>query len=289
MPFLKRRRFVSVIGRRSQVPDGVWLKCPGCGRSVTRVEVDSNCNVCPHCSYHYLISATRRIELMVDPGSFEERHTGINSADPLSFVVEEVDYSYPNKFKRTQEKTGMHEAIVTGVATMEDTPVSLAVMDFHFMGGSMGSVVGEKICRAADDAVRERIPFVTFAASGGARMEEGILSLMQMAKTCDAVRALNEAGVPYISVLTHPTTGGVFASFSSLGDVILAEPGAHIGFAGPRLIEGALRVKLPEGFQKAEYQFENGYVDQIVSRTQLRAMLAKLIRYLAPRNADATA
>ncbi len=288
MPFLKRRRFVSVIGRRSQVPDGVWLKCPGCGRSVTRLEVDSNSNVCPHCSYHYLISAARRIELMADPGTFEERHTGIESIDPLSFVVEDVDYSYPKKFERTQQKTGMHEAIVTGVATIEETPVSLAVMDFNFMGGSMGSVVGEKICRAADDAVRERIPFVSFAASGGARMEEGILSLMQMAKTCDAVRALNEAGVPYISVLTHPTTGGVFASFSSLGDVILAEPGAHIGFAGPRLIEGALRVKLPEGFQKAEYQFENGYVDQIVGRPQLRDMIAKLIRYLAPRKAAAT-
>ncbi len=288
MPFLKRRRFVSVIGRRSQVPDGVWLKCPGCGRSVTRVEVDSNCNVCPHCSYHYLVSASRRIELMVDSGSFEERHTGIESTDPLSFVVEEVDYSYPKKFERTQKKSGMHEAIITGVAKIEEAPVSLAVMDFNFMGGSMGSVVGEKICRAADDAVRDRIPFVTFAASGGARMEEGILSLMQMAKTSDAVRALNEAGVPYISVLTHPTTGGVFASFSSLGDVILAEPGAHIGFAGPRLIEGALRVKLPEGFQKAEYQFDNGYVDQIVGRPQLRAMLAKLIRYLAPQKAAAT-
>jgi acetyl-CoA carboxylase carboxyl transferase subunit beta len=286
MPFLKRRRFVSVIGRRSKVPDGVWLKCPGCDRSVTRAEVDSNFNVCPHCGYHYLISATRRIELMTDPGSFEARHTGIDSGDPLSFVVEEVDYSYPKKFKRTREKSGMHEAIVTGVAKIEEAPVSLAVMDFKFMGGSMGSVVGEKICRAADDAVRERIPFVSFAASGGARMEEGILSLMQMAKTCDAVRALNEAGVPYISVMTHPTTGGVFASFSSLGDVILAEPGAHIGFAGPRLIEGALRVKLPEGFQKAEYQFENGYVDQIVSRTNLRTMIAKLIRYLAPKQPE---
>jgi acetyl-CoA carboxylase carboxyl transferase subunit beta len=288
MPFLKRRRFVSVIGRRSQVPDGVWLKCPGCGRSVTRVEVDGNANVCPHCHYHFLISAARRIELMTDADSFENRHTGINSADPLSFVVEEVDYSYPRKYERTQQKSGMHEAIVTGVGAIEGSPVSLAVMDFNFMGGSMGSVVGEKICRAADDAVRERIPFVSFAASGGARMEEGILSLMQMAKTCDAVRALNEAGVPFISVLTHPTTGGVFASFSSLGDVVLAEPGAHIGFAGPRLIEGALKVKLPEGFQKAEYQFENGFVDQIVSRTHLRSVLAKLVRYLAPQKAAAT-
>lgn len=225
---------------------------------------------------------------MVDPGSFEARHTTIDSGDPLSFVVEEVDYSYPKKFERTQKKSGMQEAIITGVGTIEETPVSLAVMDFNFMGGSMGSVVGEKICRAADDAVRDRIPFVSFAASGGARMEEGILSLMQMAKTCDAIRALNEAGVPFISILTHPTTGGVFASFSSLGDIILAEPGAHIGFAGPRLIEGALRIKLPEGFQKAEYQFENGYVDQIVSRTQLRSTIAKLVRYLAPQKAAAT-
>jgi acetyl-CoA carboxylase carboxyl transferase subunit beta len=282
MAFLKRRRFVSVIGRRSQVPDGVWQKCPGCGRSVTRAEVEDNCNVCTHCAYHYLIPAVRRIELLVDEGTFEERHTGITSSDPLNFVVEEVAYSYPEKFARTRDRSGMHEAVVTGVGKIEEAPVSLAVMDFSFMGGSMGSVVGEKICRAADDAVRERMPFVSFAASGGARMEEGILSLMQMAKTCDAVRALNEAGVPYISVLTQPTTGGVFASFSALGDVVLAEPGAHIGFAGPRLIEGALKVKLPEGFQKAEYQYENGFVDQIVSRTQMRTTIGKLVRYLAP-------
>jgi acetyl-CoA carboxylase carboxyl transferase subunit beta len=224
----------------------------------------------------------RRIEILTDPDSFEERHTDIHSSDPLGFVVKEVNYSYPEKFERSRARSAMHEAIVTGLASIEESRASFGVMDFAFMGGSMGSVVGEKICRAADDAIRERIPFITFAASGGARMEEGVLSLMQMAKTCDAVRALNEAGVPYISVLTQPTTGGVFASFSSLGDVILVEPGAHIGFAGPRLIEGALKVRLPEGFQKAEYQFENGFVDQIVSRTQMRTLLGKLLRYLSP-------
>ncbi len=283
MPFLKRRRFVSVIGRKSHVPDGMWMKCPGCNQAVTRKEIEENQLVCTHCDYHHRIGAMQRIKALVDPDTFEETHAGIQSEDPLGFVVEETSYSYPKKVRESSEKSGINEAMVTGFAKIESTRTALGVMEFGFLGGSMGSALGEKFCRVADDAIRERVPLVVFTSSGGARMMEGILSLMQMAKTADGVRALNEAGIPYISVLTHPTTGGVWASFASLGDIILAEPRAHIGFAGPRLIEGALKVKLPEGFQSAEYQHENGFVDQIVSRTELRTVLGKLLAYLAPQ------
>lgn len=277
---LKRRRFVSVIGRKSAVPDGLWMKCTGCAQAVTRSEVEENLQVCPHCGHHYRISARKRIEWTVDPGSFEDTHMGIASTDPLGFEVEEAGYSYLERVEQAKEKTGLNEAIVTGFARVEGAPAVLGAMDFSFRGGSMGSALGEKFCRAASDAVQERLPLVLIAASGGARMEEGILSLMQMAKTADAVRQMNEAAVSYISVLTDPTTGGVYASFASLADIIIAEPGAHIGFAGPRLIEGALRVKLPEGFQKAEYQYKNGFIDQIVKRSEMRPLLGKLLRYL---------
>ena len=283
MGFLKRRRFVSVIGRKSAVPENLWMKCPGCDRTVYRTEVAENQWVCPQCAYHHRISAEQRIELTVDPDSFEETHPGVQSCDPLQFTLDEVDYSYAKRVDQAMRKTGLDEALVTGTARIEGAPAVLGVMDFSFRGGSMGSAVGEKFCRAAGDAIRERIPLVVFAASGGARMEEGILSLMQMAKTAEAVQQLNEAGIPYISVLTHPTTGGVYASFASLGDIILAEPGAHIGFAGPRLIQGALKVELPEGFQKAEYQYENGFVDRIVKRTEMRPLLGRLLRYLGPQ------
>ncbi len=285
MPFLNRRRFVSVIGRKSAVPDGVWMKCSGCKQAVYRNEVEENDQVCPACGHHYRMSARKRIALVADENSFEESHHDIETVDPLDFKVGGVTYQQKvEKAKQTHELT---EALVTGAARIEENPVILAVMDPFFMGGSMGSAVGERFCRVAGDAIERKQPLLVFAASGGARMQEGILSLMQMVKTADAVRQLNEAGVPYISVLTDPTTGGVYASFASLGDIILAEPKALIGFAGPRLIEGALKVTLPEGFQSAEYQFENGFVDQIVPRSEMRATLGKLLRYLArPNGAD---
>ncbi|MBN2311936.1 MAG: acetyl-CoA carboxylase carboxyltransferase subunit beta [Candidatus Hydrogenedentes bacterium] len=281
MAFLKRRRFISVIGRKSAVPPGVWMKCAGCNQPVIRTEVGANQWVCPRCNYHLRITARRRIQYLVDPDSFQETHGTIVSADPLGFSVDEVNYSYRERVKKAKEKTGLNEAMITGFGRIESTRTVLALMDFSFRGGSMGSAVGEKFCRAVDDAVRERLPVVLFAASGGARMEEGLLSLVQMAKTADAVRRINEARLPYIAVLTDPTTGGVYASFASLADIILAEPGAHIGFAGPRLIESALKVELPEGFQSAEYQFRNGFVDRIVNRTELRPLLGKLLRYLS--------
>jgi acetyl-CoA carboxylase carboxyl transferase subunit beta len=259
------------------------MKCPRCGQPVSCTEIETNRMVCTHCDYHHRISARKRIELLVDPDSFAETHGELRSIDPLGFVVSNPTYSYLAKVKESTERSGLVEAMITGFAAIEGQRTVLGVMEFAFLGGSMGSAMGEKFCRAVQDAINERVPFVVFSSSGGARMMEGILSLMQMAKTVEAVRRLNLAGIPYISVLTHPTTGGVYASFSSLGDVILAEPNAQIGFAGPRLIEGALRVKLPEGFQTAEYQFQNGFVDRIVNRTEMRSMLGKLLRYLSPQ------
>lgn len=278
--FLKRRRFVSVIGRKSVVPDGVWMKCPECKETVYRAEVEKNLQVCPACSYHFKLSARARIEWMADPGGFDETHVGLTTVDPLNFTVGEVTYA--QKMEQMREKSGLQEGLITGFAHIEDQPCVLGVMDPFFMGGSMGSALGEKFCRAVDDACARNLPFVCVAASGGARMQEGILSLMQMAKTVDAVRQMNDAGLPYIVILTDATMGGVYASFASLGDVILAEPGALIGFAGPRLIENALKVKLPDGFQKAEYQYEHGFVDQIVKRAEMRTLLGRLLRYLTP-------
>lgn len=281
MAFFKRRRFVSVVGRKSVVPDGLWMKCSSCNQAVYRAEVEKNQQVCPACGHHYRINSVKRIEWTVDPGSFEETHAELNTSDPLNFTVGEV--SYQQKIEKLQAATQLKEALITGFATIDGQRTVLVVMDSTFMMGSMGSVFGEKFCRAVEDAVRERIPLIAFAASGGARMQEGILSLMQMAKTSNAVRELNEAGIPYIVVLTDPTSGGVYASFASLGDIILAEPGAYIGFAGARLIEGALNVELPEGFQRAEYQFKNGFVDRLVKRSEMTPMLGKLIRYLSPQ------
>lgn len=284
MAFLKRRRFVSVVGRKSDVPAGLWLKCHGCQKVVYHKDVQQNQMVCTLCGYHYRVKARKRIGWLVDPDSFEETHAGLQSSDPLGFVLPEVNFSYPEKLAQARQKAGMNEAMVTGFASIEGTRTAIAAMDFSFRGGSMGSALGEKFCRVAQDAIDNNLPLVVLAASGGARMEEGILSLMQMAKTADAVHSLNDAAIPYICVLTNPTTGGVYASFASLADITIAEPGAHIGFAGPRLIEGALKVKLPEGFQSAEYQFENGFVDMIVPRTKLRTVLGKLLLYLAPSN-----
>lgn len=283
MPFLKRRRFVSVIGRKSSVPDGMFTKCPGCEKTVSTTEVEENAMVCPQCGHHNRITARQRLAYLLDPDSFTETHAEVRSADPLAFVIPEQSYSYPERVKRAHANTDVTESLLTGFGTIDAARAVFGVMDFAFLGGSMGSALGEKFCRAADDAVRERVPYVVFTSSGGARMDEGILGLMQMAKTSDAVRALNEAAMPYISVLTHPTTGGVYASFASLGDILIAEPGAQIGFAGPRLIEGALKVKLPEGFQSAESQFKNGFVDCIVPRPEMRDTLARLLKYLTPQ------
>lgn len=282
MAFFKRNRF-TFGAKRKPIPDGVWMKCDGCGQTLYRNEVEENSRVCPSCGHHYRMNALQRIYHIADQGSFREIHREVLSTDPLSFSVGEE--SYAQRLERARSQSGINEAIVTGFAAIEGVRCVLGVMDSGFIMASMGSALGEKFCRAARDAIHEQLPLVVYAASGGARMQEGILALMQMAKTTSAVRELNEAGIPYIVVLTDPTSGGVFASFASLGDIVLAEPKAYIGFAGARLIEGALKVKLPDGFQRAEYQFDNGFVDEIVSRAEQRSYLGRLLRYLAAPHA----
>ncbi len=277
--FFKRTKFLS-RGSKQGIPDGLWLKCPGCKQTIYKSEVEANDQVCPSCSYHYRLDARKRIDLLVDKGSFRQTHTNLRTADPLKFAVGEE--TYIQRIDRARKQSGMNEAIVTGVATLMGVRISIGAMEPSFIMASMGSVLGEQFYRMCDDAIEERTPVVMCAASGGARMQEGILALMQMAKTTDAVRRLNEAGIPYLVILTDPTTGGVYASFASLGDITLAEPNAYIGFAGARLIEGALKVKLPDGFQRSEYQFENGFIDEILKRSELRPYLGKVLRYLAP-------
>jgi len=279
MPFFSPKRFFG-SRREKSIPDGLWMKCPACEEIVYRSEVEANAHVCTHCGHHHRISARERIALTTDPDTFTETNANVQTADPLAFSVGAETYA--KRIDRVRESTGLNEALLTGIGEIEGTRTAIGVMDSNFIMASMGSALGEKFCRLVEDAIRERLPLVVFAASGGARMQEGILALMQMAKTAAAIQKAQAAGIPYIVVLTDPTSGGVFASFASLGDITLAEPKAYIGFAGQRLIEGALRVKLPEGFQRAEYQYENGFVDQIVPRVELRSLLARLVRYLSP-------
>ena len=281
MTFFKRSKFAGFIGEKTKVPDGVWMKCSNCKQAVYRTEVTENLEVCPACDFHFRIGARERLEKLLDHDTFEETHEGIQAADPLNFSVGKETYG--ERLIRAQEESGLEEAIITGTGEIEGNAGVFAAMDARFIMASMSSALGERFCRAALDAIDQRVCFICFAASGGARMQEGTLALMQMAKTSDAVRQMNEAGGPFISVLTDATTGGVYASFASLGDIIIAEPHANIGFAGKRLIESALKVKLPEGFQSAEYQFENGFVDRIVNRSEMRPFLAKLIAYMNPQ------
>lgn len=280
MAFFRRRTpGLSRTGEKS-IPDGLWMKCVSCGQTLYKSEVEEKLQVCPSCGHHYRVSARRRIEMHFDAASFEETHTTLSAADPLSFSV--GDESYAQRVQRARTQSDLNEALLTGFARINGFRVAVGAMDSTFIMASMGAALGEKFCRLAHDAIRERVPMIVFAASGGARMQEGILALMQMAKTSGAVRSLNEAAIPFVVVLTDPTSGGVYASFASLGDIIIAEPKAYIGFAGARLIEGALKVKLPDGFQTAEYQYENGHIDRIVPRGELREVLGKLVRYLHP-------
>ena len=259
----------------------LWTKCNSCNELIYRKVIERNLQVCPKCNYHFQIPARRRIDCVADPGTFVEFDANIVSGDPLEFKDSK---RYPSRVKESQEKTGHKDAIICGEATIEGQPVMLGIFEFNFMGGSLGSVVGEKITRMIERAVEKKVSVVIFCASGGARMQEGILSLMQMAKTSAALAKLHEARVPYISVLTDPTTGGVSASIAMLGDVILAEPKAMIGFVGPRVIKDTIRAELPEGFQRAEHLLEHGMVDLIVERKDLRHILASLLEMLNPGN-----
>lgn len=259
--------------KQVQVPQGLYSKCRSCGELLHQRELDQNLKVCPKCGHHYPLTAWERLYLTADSGTFEEWDEGVISGDPLQFP------QYPERYRRAQEKTGLLEAVVTGRGRIEKIPVALAITDFAFMGGSMGGAVGEKITRAIERAISKKIGMVILSASGGgARMQEGILSLMQMAKISAALAKLGGAGLPYISVLTDPTAGGVAASFGMLGDVNLAEPGAMIGFAGPRVIEQTIRQKLPKGFQRAEFLLEHGFVDEIVPRARLKKTIAFYLR-----------
>ncbi len=265
--------------RRVRVPEGLWVKCNSCREIIYRKELEKNAKVCPKCDYHFPISVREKISLLLDDGSFVEWDAQIAPLDPLNF---RDSVRYKERVKKAQEETGQRDVLTIGAGTIEGRPVVLGIFNFSFMGGSMGSVVGEKIARAVDRVLETRHPLVLITASGGARMQEGILSLMQMAKTSAAIAQLHEAGVPFISILTDPTFGGVTASFAMLGDVILAEPKALVGFAGPRVIEQTIKQQLPEGFQRAEFLLDHGMLDLIVERKKLRETLARLLDFFAP-------
>jgi len=268
------------LPRPASQPENLALKCPKCKEMLLGRDWEKNLKVCSRCSYHFKLSAYERIEFLVDPASFVEMDRDIISVDPLKFVSR--SQAYATKLDEERESVSLNEAVVSGHATIEDLPLTLAIMDFRFIGGSMGSVVGEKITRAIELGIEKHVPVLISSASGGARMQEGLYSLMQMAKTSAALAKLGEARLPFFSLLTDPTTGGVTASFAMLGDVILAEPGALICFAGPRVIEGAMHVKLPDGAVTSEFVLQHGMIDAVVHRRELRQTLAKLLRLYAP-------
>ncbi|MCP3177154.1 MAG: acetyl-CoA carboxylase, carboxyltransferase subunit beta [Desulfuromonadales bacterium] len=261
--------------KKVKMPEGVWSKCKNCNEIIYTKEIERNLNVCPKCDYHFRISARERIALTLDEGSFVEMDAAMESVDFLDFKDSK---KYKDRIKAAVKKSGGGDAVVCGEGTIEGLAVVVAVFDFGFMGGSMGSVVGEKITRAIEKGLENRAPVIVFSSSGGARMQESILSLMQMAKTSAALAKLKAAGIPFVSVLTDPTTGGVTASFAMLGDINMAEPRALIGFAGPRVIEQTIRQKLPEGFQRSEYLLEHGMVDMIVRRQEMKARLGQILR-----------
>lgn len=266
---------VSETGANTKASDmmvGKWIKCDNCKEILYKEDVRANYSVCPNCGKHFRLSSRRRISQIIDEGTFEELNKDLHTTDPIKFE------GYLQKVKSLEEKTKIKEAVRTGIGKINGINVAIGVMDANFMMGSMGEVVGEKITRLIETAIEKHLPVILFCASGGARMQEGMVSLMQMAKTSAALSKLNKAGLLYISVFTDPTTGGVTASFASLGDVILAEPGALIGFAGPRVIEQTINQKLPEGFQRAEFLLEHGFVDRIVERKDMKNELFNILK-----------
>jgi acetyl-CoA carboxylase carboxyl transferase subunit beta len=262
---------------RKEMPAGLWMACSACQQMLYRKTVEENLNMCPECGCHFRVDGSTRVKQLVDEGSFEEIAANLASCDPLGFTWE--DKSYKDRIKFDPQKSSSHEAVLVGRAYIKGRGVVLVAMDFNFLGGSMGMVVGEKFCRGVDAAIEQKLPFVVVSCSGGARMHEGLVSLAQMAKTSAALARLDEMGGLYISLLTDPTTGGVAASFAMLGDIIIAEPNALIGFAGPRVIQETIKIELPEGFQRSEFLLEHGFVDMIVKRPDLRSEIARLIDY----------
>ena len=279
MPWFKKAKQpkpVREARQQSVVPEGLWVKCSSCKEIIYSKELERNDRICPKCGFHFRITVQERIELLLDPG-FNELFEDVAPTDPLSFKDTKA---YRDRLKQYMRQLGENDALISLAGSIEDMPVILAAMNYDFMGGSMGSVVGEKIALSAEEATSRGVPLIVVSASGGARMQEGILSLMQMAKISASLGRLRDAGLPYISILTDPTTGGVTASFAMLGDLNIAEPGALIGFAGPRVIEQTIRQSLPEGFQRSEFLLQKGFLDFVVPRTELKATVATCLRHL---------
>lgn len=279
MAIFKTPVLSALTSRRREMPEGLWVKCPACGEMIHNLALAENLHVCPHCGHHFTLGAAERIRQIVDPESFSETDANMVSVDPLKF---QGVASYEERLRTYRQKTGLKDAVVTGTAQIHGHAIGLAVMDFHFLAASLGSVVGEKITRIIEHSTKHKQAVLIFSASGGARMYESMLSLMQMAKTSGALARHAEAGLPFISILTNPTMAGVMASYASLGDVILAEPGAMIGFAGPRVVRETTHQELPDGFQTAEFLEKHGLIDAIVPRPEMRNRLGLILDYLSP-------
>ena len=278
-----KRSYSTVKVRKRDIPDGLWLKCPDCTEIIFKQELDAALNICPKCGYHFQMARKDRIAMLTEPDSFQEWDDDLYSVDTLGFTG---TASYVSKLEENTKKTGYKDAVSCGRAKIGPHDVGLGVMDFSFLGASMGSVVGEKVTRLLERSTELRLPAIIICASGGARMYEGMYSLMQMAKTSAAISRHHEAGLPYIPVLTHPTTAGVMASFATLGDVIVAEPGALIGFAGPRVIKETTQQDLPEGFQRSEFLLKHGLLDIVVPRKELKQTLVLMLDYMKPAAAE---
>ena len=274
--FKKTRKPIKSNEKASRVPEGLWVKCPSCSRAIYNKELGENQQVCVKCGHHFRMSAAERLKLLFD-GEWTEHDAGLRSLDPLNFTDTKP---YKSRLESSIKATGLNDAVIVATGTLDGVPTVIASMEYSFIGGSMGVVVGEKITRAAEIALRSKAPLIVVSCSGGARMMEGALSLMQMAKISAALGRLDRAGLPYLSLLTDPTTGGVTASFAMLGDLNIAEPKALIGFAGPRVIEQTIRQKLPAGFQRSEFLLEKGFIDRIVDRRELKATMARTIRVM---------
>jgi acetyl-CoA carboxylase carboxyl transferase subunit beta len=267
---------VRIAEKKLEIPEGLWTKCNNCKEIIYKKEIERNCDICPKCNYHFRISARSRLKLIYDEAQYEEFDSNLRPKDPLGFKDTK---KYRDRLRENQSRTGLWDALISTQGKVGGHPIIICAFEFGFMGGSMASVVGEKLTRGMERAVEQKMPFFSIASSGGARMQEGLLSLMQMAKTSAATNKLNEAGLPFISLLTDPTMGGVSASFAMLGDIIIAEPKALIGFAGPRVIEQTMGQALPEGFQRAEFLLEHGLIDMIVSRKELREKLIQILNF----------
>ena len=284
--FSKKPKLGSAKSKKKEIPEGLWTKCPKCSTMVFDKELDENLKVCPRCQYHFPISARERIHSLVETCTFEELSADMTSVDVLKFTGVA---SYTNKLAEYQKSTSLKDAVITGLCKIGEHRTALGVMDFSFLGGSMGSVVGEKLTRLIEKATEKSLPVIIISTSGGARMYEGMFSLMQMAKTCGALAYHAQAKLPYISVLTHPTTAGVMASYASVGDLIIAEPGAMIGFAGPRVIKDTTQAELPPGFQTAEFLLDHGLIDAIVSRKEMKQQLIDYLSFMTEARKMATA